>query len=225
VGALVLALVVLSVLDTRYFLRGAIFDALSLGAADLARGQLWRLATWPLLEARPLGLALGVLVLWQTGGQLAWSWGQRRFLWICLALAVGSGLVAMLVSVFWSVIGFPQMSVWPLLVALMIMQARERPGVTISFFGVLPMSSEQFVWLLVGSTVLFGLFDGVARYVLHFAAIGFAFVFTGPELPFRRWWYRFRAELHVRSSRRRAVKSRLKVVGKNGQDDPPRWMN
>jgi len=193
-------------------------------------GQFWRLFTWSLLAQNAIGLIFAGIWIWQTGGQLAASWGTRRFLAVWFGLTAGAGAIQVLAGLLLGgSFDAAQGSPWPVLVALLLMWALRTPGAQMSWFGVLPMTSETLAWVLLGGTVLFT-FDAARHgaagtFVTNFAALGIAYLLAGPGLPFRRWWYRFRAELHVRSSKRRAEKSHLKVVGKNGQNDPPRWMN
>lgn len=190
-------------------------------------GQFWRLATWTLLEAQPISLLFAGLWIWQTGGQLAASWGTGRFLGVWFGITAGAGAIQVLAGLLLGgSFDAAQASPWPVLVALLLMWALRTPGAQMSWFGVLPMTSETLAWVILGGTVLFTIGSNAkGTFVTNFAALGIAYLLAGPGLPFRRWWYRLRAELHVRSSRRRAEKSHLKVVGKNGQNDPPRWMN
>lgn len=226
VGGLLLALVVLSVLDP--LSHRAVSASLGLSAADVFSGEVWRLATWSLIAQDPIGLVFAALWIWQTGSQLAWNWGSRRFAAVWLGITAASGLVQVLVALAFPAAGALQATPWPLLVALLLMWALAHPGAQISWFGMLPMTTEALRWVLVGGTALFAIFAAPGArltFVTNFAALGIAWIVAGPGLPFRRWWYRMRAELHVRSSRRRAKASHIKVVKKNGEDQPPRWMN
>jgi membrane associated rhomboid family serine protease len=225
-GFLLAALLVFFLADN--LARGAATAWFALWPVQIAPGgQFWRLATWSLLEAQPISLIFAALWIWQTGGQLAYAWGTRRFLLTWFGMTVGAGLAQLIAYLLLGgSFGAPQASPWPILVALLLMWAMQSRGAQMSWFGVLPMSTETLSWVILGGTVLFTIASPAkGTFVTNFAALAIAYALAGPGLPFRRWWYRFRAELHVRQSRRRAEKSRLKVVGKNGQDEPPRWMN
>lgn len=223
VGGLLALLVVLFLVDNLG--GGAATAWLALHPRLVFQGEIWRLVTWSVLESRPLSLLFAGLWLWQTGGQLAWAWGSRRFIGVWAGLSAGAGAAQALLAFVWDSAGIPQASPWPILVALLLMWALANPHGRLSWFGILPMDMRTLAWSLLGGTVLFWIAAVGARgtYVTNFAALGIAYVLAGPGLPFRRWWYRARAEIHVRRSRRRAGK--LKVVSRDGQGGPPRWMN
>jgi len=225
-GFLLAALVLLFLLDNVG--RGAASAWLALWPQRIAPGgEIWRLATWSLLESQPVSLIFAGLWIWQTGGQLAYAWGTRRFLGIWFGMTVGAGFAQLVAALLLGgSFAAPQASPWPVLVALLLIWALQSRGAQMSWFGVLPMTTETLAWVILGGTVLFAIASPAkGTFVTNFAALAIAYVIAGPGLPFRRWWYRLRAELHVRRSRRRAEKSRLKVVPKNGQKEPPRWMN
>jgi membrane associated rhomboid family serine protease len=223
-GFLLVALVVLFVLD--HLARGAIFAWVSLSPALVLQGEIWRLATWSLLERQPISLLFAALWVWQTGGQLAWAWGTGRFLRVWFGMTAGAGVVQVLAALVFTSAGVPQAGPWAVLVGLLLVTALGNRGQQVSWFGMLPMTMETLAWILLGGTVLFAIASPApGTFVVNFAALGIAYLIAGPGLPFRRWWYRARAELHVQSARRRARTGKLKVVKKNGQDEPPRWMN
>jgi membrane associated rhomboid family serine protease len=222
-GGLVALMVVLFLLDNLG--GGAATAWLALDPGLFWQGELWRLVTWSVVVSNPLTLIFAGLWLWQTGGQLAWAWGPRRFLGVWIGLGAGAGAAQVVAALFWGSAGIPQGTPWPVLVALLLMWALANPSARLSWFGVLPMDMRTLAWSLVGGTALFAIAAGGARgtFVTNFAALGIAYLLAGPGLPLRRWWYRLRAELAVRRSRRRARK--LKVVSRNGDSDRPRWMN
>ncbi|MFT3913494.1 MAG: hypothetical protein QM704_05155 [Anaeromyxobacteraceae bacterium] len=225
-GFLLAALVVLFLADN--LMGGAASAWLALSPPLVVEGgQLWRLATWTLLERQPINLLFAGLWIWQTGGQLAWGWGTGRFLGVWFGMTIGAGFLQTLAGLFLGgSFAAAQASPWPILVALLLMWAMAHRGAQMSWFGVLPMTSETLAWVILGGTVLFAIASPArGTFVTNFAALAIAYALAGPGLPFQRWWYRMRAELHVRDSKRRAARSNLKVVGKNGPNDPPRWMN
>jgi membrane associated rhomboid family serine protease len=223
-GGLVTLLVVLFLVDN---LGGGAASAwLALHPRLVMEGEIWRLVTWSVLESQPIGLIFAALWIWQTGGQLAGRWGTRRFLGVWVGLSAGAGVTQVLASFVWDSAGIAQGTPWPILVALLLMWALANPNAHMSWFGMLPMNMRTLAWSLLGGTVLFAIASPVrGTFVTNFAALAIAYVLSGPGFPIRRWWYRFRAELQVRRSRRRAEKSRLKVVSRNGDGDRPKWMN
>jgi len=195
----------------------------------ILRGQLWRLVTWPFLEPQPLSLIFGLIMLYQFGCQLAYDWGERLFLTRYLFLTVGAGLVTTAVATLPPFQGIAHVGMWPVVDALLLVWCLRYPDQQISIWGVLPMTGRTMALLVVGGTVLFALaaggIGGLLAFTPHFAALFLGWVLSRSRLglPVRRWklaWRDFRLE---RQMRRRS--KHLKVVRKNGQDEPPRWLN
>src|SRR5271166_3360152 len=79
---------------------GSLFELAALAPAEVWRGQVWRLLTWPLIEPGPLPLIFACLFVYWFGRDLADEWGSSRFLavfgGVVLAAAVGTCLIARL---------------------------------------------------------------------------------------------------------------------------------
>ena len=75
-----------------------LFDLAALVPGDVWRGQIWRLVTWPFIEASPVSLIFGSLMIYWFGRDLAEAWGSSRFLavfgGVVLTAAIGTCLVA-----------------------------------------------------------------------------------------------------------------------------------
>lgn len=195
-------------------------------------GQVWRLVTWPFVEAQPLNLLFGGFMLYQFGGQLAYDWGEGRFLSTFLVLTIGAGIVT--VAAAWLLppfAGIAHVGMWPVVDALLLMWALRYPDQQMSIWGVLPMTGRTMAILVVAGTVLYGLaaggIPGLFAFTPHFAALLLGWVLArrryGIGLPLRRWKLAWRDFWLERSLRRRS--RHLKVVRKNGKSEPPRWMN
>jgi membrane associated rhomboid family serine protease len=202
----------------------------ALEPARLVRGEVWRLVSWVFVQppGDVLGLLFGGLVLWQTGQQFAYTWGERRFVGRFFALAAAASVVTTAVSFVWPAAGAAHLGIWPVAIALWYIRALLIPDEQITFMFVLPMTGRTFGYLLVFGTLLFGLANGgirgLATVVPHFAALGLAYAFArGAVLPTRRWTLATREWWQERQFRRRS--RHLKVVKKNGSSEPPRWMN
>ncbi len=200
-----------------------------LAPVAVLRGQVWRLVTWPFVETQPINLIFGGFMLYQFGTQLAYDWGEGRFLTRYLFLTVGAGLITVAVATLPRFAGIAHVGMWPVVDALLLMWCLRYPDQQMSFWGVLPMTGRTMGLLVVGGTVLYALaaggIDGLASFTPHFAALFLGWVLTRSRfgLPLRRWklaWRDFRLERQMRRRSRH-----LKVVRKNGQDDPPRWLN
>jgi membrane associated rhomboid family serine protease len=195
----------------------------------ILHGQLWRLVSWVFVEIQPLNLLFGGLMLWQFGSQLSYDWGEGRFLSTFLLLTLGAGIVTVALV---QLPGYPAVAhvgMWPVVDALLLMWCLRYPDQQMSFWGVLPMTGRTMAILVVGGTVLYGLaaggIAGLFAFTPHFAALFLGWVLSRARLglPLRRWklaWRDFRREQQMR---RRS--KHLKVVRKNGQDEPPRWLN
>lgn len=193
-------------------------------------GEWWRLVSWPFVQLDPLTLAFGGLMIWQFGSQLAYDWGEGRFLWTFAILTAGAGLLTFAVGLLVpGLASLRHVGMWPVVNGLWLMWCMRYPDQQVSFWGVLPMTGRTMALLIVGGTALFGLYlggvGGIFQMVPHFAALllGWSLSRSRMALPLRRWklaWRDFRLE---RQAKRRA--RHLKVVRKNGHDEPPRWMN
>jgi hypothetical protein len=108
-------------------------------------------------------------------------------------------------------------------VALLLAWGLLHPGAQLSFFGVVPMNGRLVARLVVFGAVLFALFDGPGPMVPHFSAIAIAWLQVTGRLGGRRLWLRARQRwLEAKLARKRR---HLRTVGRNGEQDPPRWVN
>ena len=118
---------------------------------------------------------------------------------------------------------------WPVVMGLLLMWSLRYPDQQLSFWGVLPMTGRVMAIVVVAGTVLYGLaaggIAGLFAFAPHFAALflGWALSRARFGVSLRRWklaWRDFRLERQVRRRSRH-----LKVVRKNGKDEPPSWLN
>jgi membrane associated rhomboid family serine protease len=191
-------------------------------------GQLWRLVSWAFVQSDPLTLLFGGFMLYSMGQQLAMVWSERRLVAAFLGIAAGATVVTTLIALAWAPANQPHLGMWPVVNGLLVSWAMLYPDRQVSIWGVLPLTGRTLALLVVFGTVLYGLAGGgilgLGAYVPHFAAlaIGWALV-RGAGLPTRRWKLQAREWKAEREFRRRS--KHLKVVDKDGKDDPPRWMN
>jgi len=142
---------------------GLLWRWLSLSPARVLHGQLWRLATWPVIEHSPLQLILTCAAIYKFGGELSVRWGDRRLrrftleivlaaavITCVLALATGSGYIAYTGG-------------WALSDALVIAWARQFPNGTVVLYGLLVLRGRQLIIVTIGATVLFALALGPVR--------------------------------------------------------------
>jgi membrane associated rhomboid family serine protease len=215
---------------------GATFAASILGAqlpglaaegvlvpALVLRGEIWRLFTFVLFERDPLGLIFAALALFWFGNELVRVWGPGRFLATYFAIAGGSGLLTVILSLaFGQLRGAAFAGPWPVVSALIIAWAAYFPSRDIFVYFVLPLRGRNLIYATLAGTLLFALLSGsVLAYTPHFAAELGMVAWLGAT-PLGPLWARIKYELAYRSWRRRACK--LKAVPPKDRDDSsPRW--
>jgi membrane associated rhomboid family serine protease len=218
VGGLILALVGVSLVSHLAGFAGA----LVLLPPAVLEGEVWRLATWTLVEGSPLSLLMAGLMLYWFGRDLAWAWGPRRLLltWFLLGAAVGVLVTLLaLVAPGWAA---AHAGPWAVLSGLVVAWGLLFPERQMLFNFVIPMTGRTLAWATVGLTLFFAAFEGFRAHLPHFAAQALVVLwFRG--LSARGAWQSLRIWLGQRRMRRRAA--HLRVMGKGGKDDPPRWMN
>lgn len=191
----------------------------------IARGEVWRLLSWPFVNDL-LGLLFGGYMLYSFGRQLAWTWGEGRLVARFLGIALGAAGATTVLSLVWDPAARPHAGMWPVVMALVFAWALQNPDRQLSFFGILPFTGKTFARLIVFGTLLFGIASGglagLGAYATHLFALGIAWFLEGRRgggdgLRRARGWWR------ERERRRRG--RHLKVVDRNGADERPRWMN
>lgn len=191
-------------------------------------GQVWRLVSWAFVQSDPLTLLFGGFMLYSIGQQLAFTWSERRLLGTFLGLAAGATVVTVVAAIVWPPANRPHLGMWPVVNGFLLMWAMMYPDRQVSIWGVLPLTGKTLALLVVFGTVLYGLagggFPGLGGFVPHFAALALGWALSrGGRLPTRRWKLQAREWWAEREFRRRS--KHLKVIRKDGKDDPPRWMN
>jgi membrane associated rhomboid family serine protease len=218
VGGLLVATVVVS-------LAGALGDQMGfplrglllLQPAAVWRGEVWRLATWVLLEDSPVNLLFGGLVLWWFGRDLADAWGPRRFLATWFAIPAVAGALTCLLALAWPRLAASgHAGFWVALDVLIVTWGLLHPFQQILLFFALPVSGRALAGITVGATVLFALFLGVAAFVPHLLAEGLAWLHASGQGPGR--WIR-----KLRSSRARR-RGGFEVIHAD-RDPDRRWLN
>lgn len=189
-------------------------------------GQVWRLLTWTLLERGPLNVLFAGLTLFWFGGDLCRAWGPRRFLATWFGLGAAAAAATCLLALAAPGLGAAAFDgAWVVLSGMIVAWGLLYPDRQMMFWGVVPLSGRGLVWITVGGTVFFGAFGGlggilrVAPHLLAEALIALSLRGLSP----RGAWQALRIWQGERRLRRRA--SHLKVVGKGGKGDPPRWLN
>lgn len=218
VGGLIVATVVTSLASAVGGRNGLpLHQLLVLDTGAVWRGEVWRLLTWVLVETDPLNLLFGGLVLYWFGRDLCDAWGERRFLVSYFAFpavaAVLSSVLALALPVL-EAYRFP--GFWVALDALVVSWGLLHPFRQILLFFAVPVSGRTLVWVTVGGTVLFGLFNGITGFVPHLLAEGVAWLHVSGKGP-GRWLARIRFP-------RRKRRGRFEVIHVD-RDPDRRWLN
>jgi len=222
VGGLVAATIIVSVLAAVARLGGtSLASEVALIPGLIWTGQIWRLVTWVFLDDQPLSLLFSCMVLWWLGRDLVGVWGPRRFLGLYLSFAVIVG--ALTVVIAWLVLGergglWPYYSAWPLVDALTIAWALYFPHRQVLIYFVLPLSGRNLIYLVVGGTILWALFNGPANYIPHLLAEGLMFAYMKRPMLQRLW-----RSAGFSVGRRRSP--RLREVRRDAWKEPPRWLH
>jgi membrane associated rhomboid family serine protease len=222
VGLLIALVVVAS-------LAGALVPGLA-GAAVFVpglvlQGQLWRLVTWAFVETQPLSLVFAGLILWWLGRDLALAWGEGRFLVICLGLAVASALVTLFALAALRLplmLGF--LGTWAVLSGLTVAWGLSFADRQILFYMVLPLSGRALVWITVGGTLLYALFEhSLLPFLPHLVAQGLAALYVRGRRAGRRFsGFRWNPLGRLRRDRKRF---KVVEVDQDPDRDRPRWLN
>jgi membrane associated rhomboid family serine protease len=194
-------------------------------------GEIWRLVTYTLVQQSPTELLFGALALFFFAPDMAMNYGERRFLWMQLAVSVGAGLFTLAVGAVLGVrVGY--LGIWPLVNAMVLIWALNNQFRQVLFMFVLPISGRVLAIITIATNALYVLWGvssaglpGLVQFLPPLAALGIAWLIARGRigLPLRRWRLLFREWRLERQLRRRS--RHLQVVRKDGQRGPNQWMN
>lgn len=194
---------------------------LALHARPVLAGQVWRLITWPLIEGEPLSLFFACFMLLWFGRDLAYAWGPQRLLALYFGCAAGSAALTLLVGqwVWTEVAQRLYLTPWAVVGALTVAWAARFPQRQILLMFVVPLGGRQFVYAVLGLTLLDGLLNGLAGVVPHFFAMGLALLTVRSE-PWATTWLRLRYRV---LQWRRGRHLRVVEPARRDPSDRPRW--
>lgn len=218
VGGLIVATVVTSLASAVGGRNGLpLHQFLLFDTGSVWRGEVWRLVTWVLVETDPLNLLFGGLVLYWFGRDLCEAWGERGFLVSYFAFPAVAGVLTALLSLAVPVLDAYRLAgFWVALNALVVSWGVLHPFRQILLFFAVPVSGKALVWVTVGGTLLFGLFNGITGFVPHLLAEGVAWLHATGNGP-GRWLRRIRLP-------RRKRRGRFEVIHAD-RDPDRRWLN
>jgi hypothetical protein len=111
---------------------------------------------------------------------------------------------------------------WPMQEALIISWAALMPDRKILAFFVLPLSGRNLIVFTIALTFVFALLGGFAPFIPHFIAELLALMYVD-VISVRRLYLRGRMAMLQRDYRRRT--QHLRMVDREDDDKPPRWMH
>jgi membrane associated rhomboid family serine protease len=154
--AVTLGLSIISALD-----RGFVASWAALVPARVFRGELWRLVTWPLIEAGPIQLVMTCAAIYKFGGELAVRWGDRRLQRFMLELVIAAGVITCLLSALFGMHYFQRLGGWLVIDVLIIAWARQFPQAVLRFYyGMLELHGRQLIGFVLGMNLLFAIYFG-----------------------------------------------------------------
>ncbi len=186
---------------------GELYYRLALEPAGVWRGELWRLATWTLVQGSPWALVFGCVTLFFFGGDLFSMWGRRRFLRFVVAIVLLAGAgTSLLALVFTDAWAYPHLAGWALGDALVIAWALQFPERQVRLYGLIAIGGTQLAYGTFAFAVLCAVFYGAGFFLPELIAGGASLLtMTGA----------------LRRLQRRYRKRDLHVV--HGDQDGPRW--
>ena len=133
---------------------------LSFVPSKIFHGQVWRLVTWPLIEASPLQIVVTCLAIHKFGGELAIRWGDRRLRRFLLEIAIGAAVITCVLAALTGALYMRRVGGWAVLDALVIAWARQFPNATLVLYGMVALRGQQLINVTIGIAIVFALFVG-----------------------------------------------------------------
>jgi membrane associated rhomboid family serine protease len=183
---------------------GPLFEWLSLRPADVWRGQVWRLVSWPFIESSPLALLFACLALYWFGGPLAQLWRSSRFLLVfgsmLVSAAVGTCLVALVDA---DVRASTYLGSWALTAGLVVAWGLTFPNNVVRIYLVLPIRGAWFAWGTVALTIVYAIYSGWSHFLPQLISVALAVAWFYRRILLARWSNARRSfEAHRRDVRR-----------------------
>ncbi|HEY4239395.1 MAG TPA: rhomboid family intramembrane serine protease [Kofleriaceae bacterium] len=154
---------------------------LSLSPHDIFRGQVWRLATWPLVETGPLELIFTCAAIYKFGGDLAAQWGDRRLRRFAIDVTLFAAVATCIVSLL-SPIPVFRLGGWAITDALVIAWARQFPARPLRIYELFHLHGRDLALFTLGVAALFAVFYGPIAVAPELAACAIAFFYPKRRL-------------------------------------------
>jgi membrane associated rhomboid family serine protease len=188
-GAIAIAMIISSVLV-------AIFRPLApfvlLVPELVAKGFVWQLVSYGLIERSPLGIIFGAIILWNIGGVLEMTWGRKRFLWFSFGIVTLAGLATVVLGLLVPALvrdGYPGGMV--LTGALWVTYGLQIGRGQTNFWG-LPVTGNVLAAIGAGFVFLNAAFGGLSMVIPEAFGLLFSYFYIRGAQP-SQLWLRFRS--------------------------------
>ena len=141
---------------------------LALEPRQIFHGEVWRLATWALIQPVPITVVVTSLAIFKLGGDLAAAWSDARLRRYALAMILLGGVATSLVALATGDATIAITDSFGVLDALGIAWVRQFPQGTLSWFGVEFRGPARLV-LILGVNVALALAFGVGDFLPELA--------------------------------------------------------
>jgi hypothetical protein len=133
----------------------------ALAPSRILHGEVWRLATWVLVEQSPFGLILTCLSVYRFGGDLIPRWGERRLLRFMVEVVGGAGVVTVLFALIsddaWRMY---HLGGWAVGDALVIAWARQYPDRVLVIYGLARLHGRDLITVVIAMTSVYAIYVG-----------------------------------------------------------------
>ena len=139
---------------------GWLWQWAALEPAKVWHGEVWRLATWPLIEGGPLALVFTCLAIYKFGGELAVVWGDQRLWRFARRVVLAASVVTCVLAALTGGGHLHRLGGCAVADALVIAWARQFPQRGLTLYGLVTLRGRDLVTVTVGVAVLFALYFG-----------------------------------------------------------------
>lgn len=197
-----------------------IISLLALDPVHLGPASILQLVSYVLVEdPRGIGsMLIGLFFMWLIMSPFESTFGKRHTLELALAGTLGASVSVVIAAFVWPITPYMLFGSYPIAYAGMAAMTQVMRGGRMLFFGVVPMTPRQLLWVLAGFSVL--------QYLAsrdHLMLIG-SLGAMGAGIGYVKYMAR-----PPRSSKPKRTSS-LRVLrgggmGKPGDSDRPKWLN
>jgi hypothetical protein len=177
---------------------------------------LWQLVTYVLVDrGHPMMFLIGLLFLWWALSPFELGYGPRRTLQLVATTILSASIPAYLLGLIVSPAPplYGSSPIWFGAIAATTWLHRDQQ---IALFGAMQMSARQFLWLLLGISVLMFLASkNQTQFIADLGAIG-------GGIGFVQWMKRPR---RAPGSKSKPKARGFKVIQGGNDDDRPKWLN